>query len=60
MRRWILREGGQHEPRKRLSKASVKLADDSPLRSLSPEALKKLDTEAVKKADERKAHAVRR
>lgn len=47
-------------PRKRLAKPPVKLADDAPLRRMSPEATKRLDAEALQRADESKARAVHR
>lgn len=51
---------GAERPRKRLTRAPVKLASDAPLRRLSPEAVKRLDTEAVQKAEESKARALHR
>lgn len=47
-------------PRKRLTRPRVKLADDAPLRRLSPEDVKQLDAEAVQQDDERKASAIHR
>lgn len=51
---------GTERPRKRLARAPVKLADDAPLRHLSPEAVKQIDAESLRQADESKARAVRR
>jgi hypothetical protein len=47
-------------PRRRLIRAPVTLAADAPLRTLSPEQVKRLDTQAMQEADEAKARAVRR
>ena len=47
-------------PRRRLERAPVKLAPDAPLRTLSPEEVKRLDTTAALEAEEAKARAVHR
>lgn len=47
-------------PRRRLTRAPVKLASDAPLRKLSPEVVKRIDREAIRQADEAKARAVHR
>jgi hypothetical protein len=47
-------------PRRRLDRAPIKLAPDAPLRTLSPEQVKRLDAESVAAADEAKARAVHR
>jgi len=48
---------GPARPRKRLLRPPVRLADDAPLRKLSPDAVKELDAEALQRADEGKARA---
>lgn len=53
-------ESPPHPPRKRMASPPVKLAPDSPLRSLSPEGIKRLDAEAQALADESRANAVHR
>ena len=45
---------------KRLTSAPVRLAPDAPLRSSTPEEIKRLDAEAVAQADEAKARALHR
>ena len=52
--------GGAGRPRKRLTRAPVRLAADAPLRKLTPEAVKRLDTESVTKADERRVRELHR
>jgi hypothetical protein len=51
---------GADRPRKQLARAPVKLAPDAPLRTLSPEAVKRMDSELVQQAEEAKARAVYR
>ncbi|CAN5313782.1 hypothetical protein BH11PSE9_BH11PSE9_05480 [soil metagenome] len=47
-------------PRRRLDRAPVKLSADAPLRTMSPDEVKRLDAEAVNQSDEVKARALRR
>jgi hypothetical protein len=54
---WHEIEGPSRRRRRRMTSAPVKLAADSPLRTLSPDEVKRLDNEAVVKADLAKAHA---
>ena len=49
----------QRAPR-RLERAPVRLAPDAPLRSLSPEDVKRLDTAALVETEEAKARALHR
>jgi len=57
----LQREVGIPESRRRrLTSAPVKLARDAPLRTLSPDEVKRLDTEAVVETDVVRARAVRR
>jgi uncharacterized protein YjeT (DUF2065 family) len=51
---------GTDRRRKRLVQAPIRLASDAPLRTLSPEAVKRMDTELVQQAEEAKARAVYR
>jgi hypothetical protein len=51
---------GLERPRRRLQRPPVKLARDAPLRTLTPDEVKRLDAEAVAQADEVKARALRR
>jgi hypothetical protein len=51
---------GVPQRRKRLTRPPVKLASDAPLRTLSPEAVKRIDAEGVRQADEAKSRAVHR
>lgn len=51
---------GAARPRKRLSRAPIKLAADAPLRRLSPDAVKRLDAEDLQRAEVRKARAQHR
>ena len=45
------------ETRRRLTRPPIKLAADSPLRTLSPEEIKRLDAEAQIEAEVARAHA---
>jgi hypothetical protein len=47
-------------PRKRLTKPPIKLAADAPLRSMSPEAVKRVDTEDLLRSEQSKARALHR
>jgi hypothetical protein len=47
-------------PRKRLARAPIKLAEDAPLRRLSPAAVKRLDSEDLQRSEVSKARALRR
>jgi len=46
--------------RRRMTSPPVKLAADAPLRTLSPDEVKRLDTEAAVEAEVARAHAVHR
>ncbi len=56
----LRREIAAERPRRRMTSAPVKLALDAPLRTLSPQEVKRLDAEAAAEADEAKAHALHR
>jgi hypothetical protein len=52
-------ESPLEERRRRMKNAPVKLAPDAPLRTLSPDEVKRLDTEAAIEAEVARAGAVR-
>ncbi len=53
-------EGRALNARRRMSSPPIKLSADAPLRTLSPNAIKRLDIESVAEADAVRAYAVHR
>lgn len=53
-------EGPAPSVRSRMTVPPIKLSADAPLRSLSPDAVKRLDAESVAEADAERVHAAHR